>query len=74
VLPIEDNLGYGAYQIDNPMTLADLRSLITRAITSFGEDAEVVTDNGQTYGARFGRISPYEDISTATFRSGDDDE
>lgn len=53
----EGNRGYGADQIESPMTLAELLEQVQEAVTEWGEDAEVVTfqsNNGR--GANFGRL------------------
>lgn len=71
---IHPNQGYGAYQVDGPMTLGDLASLIAMAIEEYGPDALVVTDNGSQYGARFGSFDKYAPVEVASFRPGDDDE
>ena len=55
-LPIDDNQGYGPEQIDTIVTLRDMLEGIQEAIEEFGEDAVVVLDNGQRYGARYGRV------------------
>jgi hypothetical protein len=58
VLPIEDNLGYAAEQIETNVTLNELLEAIQEAIQEHGGEAVVVLDNGQRYGAQFGRIRP----------------
>lgn len=57
-LPIDDNQGYSPEQIDTSVTLYELLEAIKEAIEEFGEDATVVLDNGQRYGARFGSVRP----------------
>lgn len=74
VLGVNSNQGYGAYQIDDPMTLGDLANLVAEAINQYGQDTLVVVDNGQQFGARFGSIDRYSSIEPAEFRPGDDDE
>ena len=53
--------GYGADQIENPMTLGEILEEIQDAITEWGEDAVVVpfeTNNGR--GASYGKFYKYE--------------
>lgn len=55
---VEANAGCAPDQVDRHcrMTLADLLAAVQDAIDMFGEEAEVVTDNGQRYGARYGYL------------------
>lgn len=57
-LPIDDNQGYVAGDIRTNVTLSELLESIQEAIQEHGEDAVVVLDNGQRYGAQFGSIRP----------------
>lgn len=51
---IIDNLGYGPEQVKTSVTLGGILEAIEDAIAEFGEDARVVLNNGQRYGATFG--------------------
>ena len=60
-LSIESNLGYGADQIERPMSLGDLLEAVQDAIDEWGEDAEVVIHQiNNRYGANFGQIVSYD--------------
>lgn len=65
VLAIEDNQGYSPSQAvqraGQAMTLGTLLQLAEQAVEEFGEDALVVTDNGDRYGARYGVLDTYRD-------------
>lgn len=62
-LNVESNLGYGADQIDSPITLADLLEQVQSAIEEWGEDAEVVVyQSNNAYGANYGRLSGGYDL------------
>jgi len=65
LLAVEDRQGYSPSQVvervREVMTLATLRLLVEDAIEQYGEDAQIVTDNGDRYGARFGALSTYRD-------------
>lgn len=56
LLPISDNQGYAAEQVETHVTLQSMLDSIQDAIEQFGADAKVVLTNGQRYGAGFGRI------------------
>ena len=61
LLAVEDNMGYSPEQVDTDITLGDMLRMIQEAIETHGVDAKVVLDNGQRYGAQFGRIDSYRD-------------
>ena len=64
LLAVEDRQGYSPSQIVervDVMTLYTLRQLVEDAIELYGEDAQIVTDNGDRYGARFGVLDTYRD-------------
>lgn len=64
ILAVDNNRGYGPEQVPTSMTLADLLALVETAIDEHGEDALVVTkDSGNRYGANWGAVSSYEDIT-----------
>jgi hypothetical protein len=54
LINISDNQGYEPDQIDTPITLAAMLESIQEAIEEFGDDAKVVLNNGQRYGASYG--------------------
>lgn len=56
-IAINDNEGYAADQIRTHITLKDMLESIQDAIEEFGEDATVVLDNGQRYGASYGSFT-----------------
>lgn len=62
LLPIDDNQGYSPDQVETGFTLADLLAVVQEAIAQHGDDAVVVLDNGQRYGAQYGRIDRYRDM------------
>lgn len=64
LLRISDRQDYSPDQVTETMTLRDLHRAIEEAIDQFGPDAQVVTDNGDKYGATFGGIDPYADTFT----------
>lgn len=73
VLATDDRQGYSARQAADrtrTLTLGELASLIEDALEVFGEDALVITDNGDNYGARFGVLDVYRD----TLVAADEDE
>lgn len=65
ILAVEDRQGYSPSQVvergREVMTLDTLRQLVEDAIDQYGEDAQIVTDNGDRYGARFGALDTYRD-------------
>ena len=66
LLAVEDRQGYTPSQVvksgrGDVMTLATLRQLVEDAIVLYGDDARIVTDNGDKYGARFGILDNYAD-------------
>lgn len=66
---VEGNLGYGADQIERPMSLGDLLEAVQEAVDEWGEDAEVVLhQQNNQYGANYGRI-----VQWGAFE-GDDEE
>ena len=74
ILAVNDGQGYSANQVRDTMTLYDLHRAIEEAMEIYGEDARIVTDNGDRYGATFGGIDPYRDTFTAAFTEDDDDD
>lgn len=75
-LAIEDNLGYSPRQVaedHGTMTLYALHRLVTEAMEEYGEDALIVTDNGQRYGARYGTVDIFRD-TLEPVEGTDDDE
>lgn len=73
IMAIADRQGYSPEQVTNTMTLYDLHRAIEQAMEEFGEDALVVTDNGDRYGATFGGVDSYRDLFTAA-REDEDEE
>ena len=66
LLAVEDRQGYSPTQAierggREVMTLATLLLLVEDAIEAYGEDAQIVTDNGDRYGARYGFLDIYRD-------------
>lgn len=61
-MAIADAQGYSPAQVRNTMTLFDLQQAIAEAIEKYGDDAMIVTDNGDRYGATFGGIDSYRDL------------
>jgi hypothetical protein len=57
LLSIDDNEGYAPEQVDTTLTLGDLIAALQEAADEHGEDAIVVLNNGQRYGASFGRFT-----------------
>lgn len=70
ILNISDNEGYSPDQIDDTITLGDLVAALEEAIEQYGEDARVILNNGQRYGAKYGSIRPYSNL----FEREDEDE
>lgn len=64
LLAIEDNQGYSPDQVKTSMTIHDLVKALQEAADEYGEDAMIVLDNGQQYGAQFGGIDIYRDLIT----------
>lgn len=73
-MSIAERQGYSAQQVTNTMTLRDLREALEEAIEAYGEDAVIVTDNGDRYGARFGGVDSYADLFSQPERDEDEDE
>ena len=66
-LEITNNQGYAPDQVTHTITLGDLQEILTEAINSYGEDAQIIThDGGNKYGANYGGILPHEWIAPAT--------
>lgn len=57
LMNISDNQGYAPDQIDTRFTLGDLLEQVEQAIEDFGEEATIVLNNGQRYGASYGSIA-----------------
>lgn len=64
ILAVSDGQGYSADQVRDTMTLGDLFRAVEEAMELYGEDARIVTDNGDRYGATFGGIDTYRDTFT----------
>ena len=64
ILAVNDGQGYSADQVRDTMTLYDLHRAIEEAMELYGEDARIVTNNGDRYGAAFGGIDSYRDTFT----------
>lgn len=71
LLNVRPNEGYAPDQIELRMTLAELQEAIEYAIDEYGDDAEIVLDNGQRYGAQYGYIAGCVDD---LFCEADDDD
>ena len=65
ILRINDRQGYSPDQIKDSITLGALLEAVEQAIADFGAEAMVVLDNGDRYGATFGRLSVWEDLFVA---------
>lgn len=70
ILRIQPHTGYAPNQVTESITLRGLADAVAVAIDDFGEDAMIVLDDGNRYGATFGLLSPWEDL----FVEVDDDE
>lgn len=77
LLSIDDNEAYSPDDVETTLTLGDLIATLQEAAEEHGEDAIVVLNNGQRYGASFGRFTTMAgeivDI-TATTDTDDDEE
>jgi hypothetical protein len=62
ILKIADRQGYSPDQVTNTITLGALLRAVEGAVENFGEDALVVLDNGDRYGATYGGLSEWEDL------------
>ena len=60
-MSVTPNAGYSPDQAmnSNPLTLGELKEAIEDAILEFGENAILVLDNGQDWGARWGKINKH---------------
>lgn len=57
VLPLNNNQGYDADQINTDTTLGELHHALTTALNDHGPDVIVVTrDEAQEYGAKWGQV------------------
>jgi hypothetical protein len=72
LLAIEDNQAYTPADVSETLTLGTLLEFLQQAAEEHGEDAKLILDNGQRYGAQFGGFSIYRDLITVA--PGDDDE
>lgn len=54
---VNPNEGYSPDQVRTTLTLGELLEQVQYAIQDYGEDAVIVTDNGQRYGAQWGSLS-----------------
>lgn len=73
LLDVQPNAGYSPEQVERRMTLAELMEAIEYAIDEYGDDAEVVLNNGQRYGAQFGYIAGRVDDLFYEADDNDDD-
>ena len=73
LLSIQPNEGYSPDQVERRMTLAELQEAIEYAIDEYGDDAEIVLDNGQRYGAQYGYIAGRVDDLFCEADNDDDD-
>lgn len=54
LLAIDDNTGYAPSQVHTDLTLGELIASLQEAAEEYGDDALVILNNGQRYGASFG--------------------
>lgn len=54
LLAIDDNTGYAPDQVRTDLTLGELIASLQEAAEEYGDDALVILNNGQRYGASFG--------------------
>lgn len=57
ILRISSHEGYAPSQIETRVTLSQLLEEVEIAIEEYGGEATIVLDNGQRYGASYGRIT-----------------
>lgn len=75
LLSVQSNAGYSPDQIERRMTLGEMLEAIEYAISEYGDDAEIVLDNGQRYGAQYGYIAGHlDDLFTDAGYSDEADE
>jgi hypothetical protein len=72
LLAIEDNQGYSPDDVRETLTLGDLIQALQEAAEQYGDDARLVLDNGQQYGAQYGGISTYRDLLVAAPAADED--
>lgn len=73
-LSISPNEGYSPDQVQGKMTLHELLEAVECAISDYGSDAQIVLDNGQRYGAQYGRICSSGGYELFEEVEADDDE
>lgn len=74
LLSVQPNEGYSPDQIQHRLSLAELLEAVEYAISEYGDDAEIVLDNGQRYGAQYGYIAGrVEDLFVEADDSDDDE-
>lgn len=74
IISVNSNAGYASDQAENGVTLADLAEMISCAISEFGPNAQVVTeDSGNRYGANWGNINTLEEIKSVCQDDEEDD-
>ena len=54
LLAIDDNQGYSPEQVSTDLTLGELIASLQEAAAEHGDDALVILNNGQRFGASFG--------------------
>lgn len=75
LLAIDDNTAYSPEDVETTLTLRDLIDALEDAADEHGEDAIVVLNNGQRYGASFGAFRTMGgEITDITAADADDDE
>ena len=72
LLAINDNTAYSASDVTETMTLRELIDALEEATEDHGEDALVVLDNGQRYGARYGAVDQWRVVVRADEEDGDE--
>lgn len=75
LLAIDDNQAYMPGDVETTLTLGELIAALQEAASEHGEDAIVVLNNGQRYGASFGAFRTMDgEITDITAAGADDDE
>lgn len=73
LLDVSPNQGYAADQIEQKLTLGELLEAVKNAISEYGEDAEIVTnDVTNARGAKYGYICQH--WGEVEFRDPEEDE
>lgn len=77
LLAIDDNTAYVPEDVDTTLTLGELIAALQEAAEEYGDDAIVVLNNGQRYGASFGAFrtmgGEITDITATTDTDEDED-